>query len=361
MTDLVIEGFTDREFSVRELTEIMNVTPNRYGLVTQLGIFPPPMPISTTYVSLERQNWSLNLLPATERGGPGTKGSVGKRDKKIFEVPQITHEDAVKVADVQNLRMFGSYAPKMLEDAVAEKLVTMANKHFITHEWYRVNTLQGKLLDSDGSVMLNLFTEFGITQGVAAFGGVSSVVALLRTIKRHIERNLHGETMSGVICLASYEFMEMLFVDTEIKAAYNAAMAGWQTAVAMNPVLNDRRFSFTVQEITFIEYSGTASAPNPDGTFTTRRFIPSGDAIFLPIGTTDSARQYAAPGDFAECVNMPGELFYAKEKVNGDGYNRSREFLTQSNLLPLWRRPELLIRGTTATSSGGNTTTVTDI
>lgn len=353
MTDMVIDGFSDREFKVDELTTIINKVPNKYGLVTNLGIFPAPKPISTTYVALERKNWTLNLLPASERGAPGTKGSVGKRDRKLFEIPQITHEDSVKVADVQNLRAFGSYAPQMLEDLVTEKLVTMASKHAITHEWYRVNALQGRVLDSDGSTMIDLYDEFDITQPVAAFGAASSKVSLIRTIKRQMERSLQGEVMSGVACLASYEFMEMLFADTAILAAYNAAMAAWQAFIAMNPTLSDRRFSFTVQEVTFMEYDGTASSPNPDGTSTVRRFIPSGDAIFFPLGTQSSAQQWAAPGDFKEALNMPGQTLYAKMK--GDGWDREQQILTQSNVLPLWVRPELLVRGTTG-SDGGNVT-----
>lgn len=353
MTDLVIEGFTDREFSARELTDAINIVPNKYGLVTQMGIFGPPIPLSTTYVALERQNWALNLLPATERGGPGSKGSDGKRDKKIFEIPQVTHEDAVKAADVQNLRAFGSMAPMMLEDLVNRKLVTIAGKFYITHEWYRVNALQGKILDSDGSVMLNLFTEFDITQRVAAFGGTVDIPARLRTVKRQIERDLKGETMTGVLALASPEYMEMLFADEKILAAYNQALAAWNSFIALNPTLSDRRFSFTVQEITFVEYPATFSAPNQDGTFTTRRAIPAGDCIFIPLGTQTTAQSYIAPGDFEEAVNMLAQLLYAKEAR--EKFGRGRDLLAQSNFLPIWNRPELLVRGTTS-ESGNNVT-----
>lgn len=351
MTDMVIEGFTDREFSAAELTETINIIPNNYGLVTQMGIFGPPKPLSTTYFRLERANYTLNLLPSTERGAPGSKGRTSRRDVKIFEVPSITHEDEVTVADVQNLRAFGSMAPRMLEDKIGEKLLTMANKHQLTHEWYRVQALQGKILDADGSTMINYFTEFGITQSVAAFGAGGVVVsALLRNIKRHMEANLKGEVMSGIGCLASPEFMELLFADAEIKAAYNAAMAAHSMYVMLNPTLRDRRFSFSVQEITFVEYIGSADAPNADGTFTNRKFIPAGDARFFPLGTMNTANQYVAPGDFEEAVNMPGQLFYAKE--SRDKWGRSRELLTQSNLLVLWNRPELLVRGTNSGSGG---------
>lgn len=350
MSDLVMDGLTNRDFTVDELTTVMNVIPNSFGLVSNLGIFGAPIPLATTTVRLEIDNWTLNLLPATERGAPGTKGSVGKRSAKIFEVPQITHEDAVKVADVQNLRAFGSYAPRMLNDLVQRKLVTMVNKHSITHEWYRVNALQGKLLDSDGSTMIDYFSEFGVTQPVACFSGgaFTTVSAKLRAIKRHMELNLKGEVMTGVGCLASHQFMEMLFADAEIKAAYNQAMAAHQLFMALNPTLSDRRFSFTVQEITFIEYNGSASAKNADGTSTVRKFIPDNDARFFPLGTQSTAMQFVAPGDFVEAHNMPGQLFYAK--MAGDKWDREREILTQSNLLVMWNRPALLVRGTTGSS-----------
>lgn len=346
MTDLAIEGFTDREYAVHELTDAINVVPNSFGLVTQLGIFPPPRPLSTTFFRLDRQNWSLNLLPFTERGGPGSKGATGKRDSLIFEIPQVTHEDALKVSDVQNLRAFGSMAPKMLDEAVNEKLVTLANKFYITHEWHRLSMLQGVLLDADGSEVLNLFTTFGITRPVSAFGlGGSTISQKLRNIKRYIELNLKGEVMTGVAAIASRQFMEMLFADAAILAAYNQALGAHQMFLAMNPTIADRRFAFTVQEITFMEYNGSFSNLNTDGTFTSRQAVPDGDAIFYPTGTQSTARQFCAPGDFEEAVNMPGQLMYVKERR--DEWGRSREFLGQSNLLPFWNRPQLLVRGTT--------------
>src|SRR5262245_60630411 len=124
--ELIADVFGNREWSAIELTDAINIIPNNYGLVTQLRIFPDPEALATTYVSLERQNFSLNLLPATTRGAPGTKGSVGKRDRITIEVPQITHEDDIKVADLQNLAYFNRMAPVMLDRKVNEKLITMA-------------------------------------------------------------------------------------------------------------------------------------------------------------------------------------------------------------------------------------------
>lgn len=348
MAELVLDGITSREFAADELTALMNVVPNSYDLVTRLGIFGEAAPIATTYVAIDIQGYTLNLLPITERGGPASKGSVGKRARKIFEVPQVAHEDHITVADVQNLQRFGSKAPMMLEDLMGQKLFTMARKHYLTHEWHKVQMLQGKLVDSDGTVVLNMFTEFDVVELAVPFGGASSVNQYIRNVKRHIEDNLLGETMTGIACLASGEFMDMLLEDADIKSAYNAASAAYAVAIAANPNLSDLRFSFQHQGVTFVEYRGRAGAKNADGSITTRNFIPAGDARFFPIGTMDSAKLFAAPGDFEESVNMPGQVFYAKEAR--DKWGRARDIHTQSNVLPLWTRPALLVRGHTGSS-----------
>lgn len=341
---LVIDGFTNREFSAEELTLTMNQIPNYYTLITSLGIFGDPIPLSTTYVALEIDNMVLNLLPATERGGPASQGSVGKRKRKLFEIPLTAHEDAIKVGDLQNLLAFGSKAPMMLEEAVARKLFTMALKHQLTHEWRRVGALNGMILDADGSVMLNLWTEFGVTEKVEYFGAAGSVNQHLRNVKRHIEDNLMGDVMTGVAALCSPEFYDFLLEDADLKQAYNAAAA----MMRLNPNLDDVRPIFVHQGITFIEYRGQASAVNQDGTSTVRRFIAAGTARFFPLGTMQSAACFAAPGDFIEALNMPGQLYYAKAAPVR--FDRGVELHTQSSFLPLWMRPATLVKGTIAAS-----------
>jgi len=342
MTDMTVEGFLNREFTADAMTMAMNVIPNMYNMVTQLGIFGNPVPLSTTFVQLEINNGVLALLPTTERGAPGTKGTDGKRAKKIFEIPQIGHEDTVLAAAIQNMRGFGTFAPVFFADEVNRKLMTMAMKHYLTHEWHRVGALHGIILDSDGGTMLNLFTEFGVSEKTEFFGATGSLNQHIRNVKRHIEDNLLGDVMTGIGCLASPEFYDMLLEDEKVLAAYNAAAA----VAAQNPNINDVRPMFIHQGVAFIEYRGQAGVKNSDGTTTTRRFIPANTARFFPIGTMDSAASFVAPGDFLDTVNAPGQLFYAKPHVLKHG--RGLEMYTQSNLLPIWKRPACLVKGSTA-------------
>ena len=341
---MTIDGFDNREFTVEELTYAMSVIPNNYNLVTNLGLFGDPVPIAETYVGIEIDNGVLSILPTVERGGAATRGTQGKRKRMLVEVPHIPHEDEVKAADIQGLRAFGSKAPELLEDKVNQKLLTMTMKHQLTHEWYRVRALQGEILDADGSSMLDLHTMFGVTELAVAFGGASTINEYIRQVSRHIEDNLLGDVMSGVACLCSPEFMEMLLTDTEVLAAYNAAAA----ADRLHPNMDDVRYSFYHMGVLFIEYRGQASVLNSDGTTTVRKFIPAGDARFVPLGTIQSAFSVAAPGDFVEALNNPGELYYAKAETMK--FNRGLELHTQSNFLPVWTRPACLVRGHTGAS-----------
>ncbi len=339
---IAIPGFDDREFTAEELTLVMNKIPNFYTLVTQLGIFGEPIPLSTTTVRLEIDNYVLNLLPVTERGGPASQGGRGRRQVKIFETPFTAHEDSIKVGDLQNLRAFGSSAPMMLEEAVNRKLITMAMKHQITHEWRRVRALQGVVLDSDGSTLIDLFAEFGVSQQVEYFGAAGSKNSHIRAVKRHIEDNLEGDVMTGVAALCSTGFYEMLLEDSDIKAAYSAAAA----MMRLNPNIDDVRPMFYHHDTLFMEYRGSAGQLNGDGTTTTRKFIPDNEAIFFPLGTMQSAVSFAAPGDFIEAMNMPGQLYYAKAAPVR--FDRGIDLHTQSAFLPLWLRPKVLVKGTTA-------------
>lgn len=341
----IIDGIANREFTVPELSAILMDVPNMYNLITSLGIFGNPVPLETTTVAVETWGGTLNLLPTTERGGPATKGAIGKRGKKIFEIPQIAHEDAIMAADIQNLARFGARAPLMFEDKVAEKLQTMAAKHYLTHEFFRAKALQGKVVDADGTELINFFTEFGITEQVEFFGAAGGIRKHVINVKRHIEDNLRGESMTGVACLCSREFMDMLMDDADVKAAYNSAAAMMQ----LNPALYDVRFSFSYQGVIFVEYNGQGSYVNPvTGVASTVKFIPANEARFFPLGTMDCAHFVCAPADFIDTANMPAQLFYARTHMLK--LNRGIEIYTQSNPLPIWKKPALLVKGSTAAS-----------
>ena len=79
-------------------------------------------------------------------------------------------DDVVLPEEVQGLRAFGSETEtESIANVVARHLETMRNKHAITLEHLRMGALKGKILDADGSELVDLFDEFDITAQSVSF------------------------------------------------------------------------------------------------------------------------------------------------------------------------------------------------
>lgn len=331
-----LDVFKGDAFSTKEMTKAINIIPTQYGLINKLGIFKENG-VSTTSVSVERKNGVLNILTATERGGQGNANVSGKRDMVSLEIPNFTLIDTIKAADVQNVRKFDTENElEGVYDVVNDKLAEMKAKHEITLEYLRAGALRGNIQDGSGNVLANLFTTFGITQKSFSFKTSATdteIPTVLRNVKRYIETSLKGEVMNNVLCLCSGNFFEALVNHSSIKDAYNAYQG-------KTPYRDDLREDFIFNGIHFIEYEGSAS--NAKGQ--SLRFIPDNEAIFLPMGTMNVFETVFAPADYIEAVNTKGVPYYAKQKIQD--FEKGIDMETQSNPLPICKRPDLLVKAT---------------
>jgi len=348
----ILDIFNQDAFSAQSLTGNITMVPNSYGRINELGLFTAE-PIATTSVTVIIDNGVLNLLPTRPRGGPASLGTRGRQSPKSFVVPHIPHEDSVLATDVQNmLAMYGTSADGGLETVMGfmnRKLITMRRKHAITLESLRMGAVKGVIRDYDGTVLLDLFAAFGVTEKVVDFAlGTSStdVGAKCDEVTGYMEDNLLGETMTGVHALASPEWMAKFTSHASVKEAYK------YFASAPNPMRESVRKAFPFKGITFEEYRGSASYIQEDGTKTApQRFIPAGDVRFIPLGTADTFTNYWAPPDFWSSVNQApngadAEVFVAP--LEPKKFGKGIDIHTESNPLPLVKRPALLVRGTTS-------------
>ena len=99
--------FDNPGFSMASLTAAINLLPNRYGRLEQLGLFPSK-PVRTRQVVVEERNGTLNLLPTQPVGGPATLNVRDKRKLRSFVVPHVPLDDVVLPEEVQGVRAFGS-------------------------------------------------------------------------------------------------------------------------------------------------------------------------------------------------------------------------------------------------------------
>jgi hypothetical protein len=326
--------FNNPAFSTASLTAAINLIPNRYGRLEQLGLFTP-RPIIQRNAIVEEMHGVLNLLPTLPPGAPGTVGTQGKRKARSFIVPHIPHDDVVLPEEVQGVRAFGSEnTTETVASIMARKLETMRNKHAITLEHLRMGALKGQILDADGSVIYDLFAEFGVTQSTVNFqlnAGTTKVKPKCNEVLRTIEKALMGEVATGVRVLCSTAFFDALTSHDNVEKAF----AFYQQGAAL---VDDTRNGFRFGGLVFEEYVGFAT----DAAGNVRKFIPDGEAIAFPEGTMDTFATYFAPADFNETVNTPGLPLYAKQEPRK--FDRGTDLHTQSNPLPMCHRPGVLVR-----------------
>jgi len=335
----MLNPWTNDAFSMASLTDAINILPNNYGKIETMGLMPIKG-VRTRTIMIEEKNGILNLITSQPPGSPGAQNQTGKRAVRSFVIPHLPLDDTLLPAEYEGVRAFGSeneLAPFMT--IMNDKLQTMKNKHAITLEHLRMGALKGIILDGDGSTLYNLYTEFGISPKTVSFAlgtDTTKVRSKCLAVSRHIEENLKGETMTGTHVLCSSGFFDALIDHPLVKEAYA------NYGEAADRLGGDPRKGFKFGGLTFEEYIG--NAPDADGN--SRKFIADGEAHAYPTGTMATFQTYVGPADFVETANTIGVPFYAKQEPRK--FNRGVDLHTQSNPLPLCKRPETLVKLTVA-------------
>ena len=341
---VIVNPFDVGGFTLAEMSAAIQLLPNAYGRVGQLGLFVPE-PITQRNVVIESAEGELRLLPAVAPGAPATVGATDRRSVRSFAVPHIPHNDVVLPEEVQGIRGLGlAFGQDPLVTVMTRKLARMRAKHAQTLEYMRVNALLGVTKDGAGNTLYDWHQEFGIAKTEVDFEFAQAKADMLTrctAVARSIEESLKGEMMSGIHALVSPEFFDKLVGHESVKAAYSF----YQGMAGTNPLRDDVRRGFRFGSILFEEYFGTVTLANGS----TSRLIPPREGVAFPLGTLDTFRTYFAPANLMEAVGTYGQELYAHQlaRPNGSGV----DIYTQSNPLPIVKRPALTVR--LSSSSGG--------
>jgi hypothetical protein len=334
MADYFMQNpFKGPGFDMISMTETMNMIPNNYGRIQQAGIFNTKT-IPTTIIGIEEQHGVLNIIPSVPRGSPSTKNTTSKRKMRYFELLHVPLDDQIKPEDLQNIRAYGQNTLKQAAQEMLERLVEIRLKHAITLEYFRMGAMMGEINNADGSLLMDLYEEFGITKKTISFDTSTATTDIRMKcfeVVRWMEDHLLGEVMLGAEVWADQVFFDALVSHKVVKETY------LNYAEAAERVGGDVRKGFTYGGIKFSEYRAVASTP--DGT--TRKFIPEGTAIAFPTGTTDTFKTFFGPANYISTVNTMGQELYARIRIPED--DRSVEIETEQNPLPICKRPALLV------------------
>ncbi|CUH61562.1 major capsid protein [Thalassobacter stenotrophicus] len=323
-------------YSLAEMTQAINILPNLYTRLGQIGLFRFEG-VTQRSVVIEQREGVLSLLPSVPLGAPATVGTREQRSMRSFALPWIPHDDVILPADIQGMPALGiSDAADPLVEVMNRKLTLMRRKHAQTREYMEMNALRGIVKDGAGTTLYNYFTEFGLEpiEVDFVFGTAgTNIQSKVRSILRAIEDNLLGETMTTAHALISPEFFDKLISHPKTEEAYK-----YFSANGGQPLREDMRRAFPFAGLLFEEYNGSVALSNG----TTERLIPAGEGIAFPLGTFDTFTTYGGPANLLETANTVGLPLYARQQIDSKG--RWIDLMTEASTLPVNKRPRLAIR-----------------
>jgi hypothetical protein len=343
--------FSDSVFDVLTLTAALNemdTIPDRAGQLAFTGVGKG---VGTTNVSIESMPEGLKLIPTSLRGAPAPVETHDSRKMLKLQIPFIQLTDTIFADSIQNVREFESAELESTDSVVNERLAKTNRRLDLTLENHRLGALRGVIKDADGSVLCDLFSEFGFlnSHGVAAAEefefsldnyGVVDVDNAIRiqcqAVKRYMKR--HAKTIippeAKIWAFAGDNFFDKLLEHPSVRSTYD----GW--AAAQSALGGNYAFDvFEYSGIFFENYQGT------DDNSTVA--VATDECRFFLTGVPDLYAEYYAPADFMEAANTLGLPRYAKLQ-NDNNFGKSVSLLVESSPLPLCLRPQTLCKGVIA-------------
>jgi len=257
--------------------------------------------ISSTSIAVESQGGQLSLIEATPRGAAGVLIGDTKRTARSFSAQHLRRSAKVMADEVQGVRVFGSDDQSLtIEMKRNEKLAILQAMHEVTWEYHRVGALLGNVLDADGTtILLNLFTEFGVSQQVKDFV-LSTTTLDVRSegdiVADLIDDELGGTNYDHVHVLCGGTFYDTLIKHKYVQDALKAQLGG--------RLFDDLRQGFTIGALTF-ERAKRWTVKNAAGATIT--MIPTNLAYAFPVGaSTPEGNIFIgrfAPQPFLDTVN----------------------------------------------------------
>ncbi|MCK2149526.1 major capsid protein [Marinobacter alexandrii] len=329
--------FNNSAFSMTSLSGVVNKLDYQPQLLGELGIFEP-MPVRTRTVFVDRRDGALTLIPTSATGEAPSELKGDDRDAVPLKTTRLAKGFTLYAEEVQGIRAFGSETElEQVQGEYLRRLARVRGDNELTQEYHRLGTLQGKLLDADGtSVIYDYFDRFGVVEAAAVNFALTTpgtdVRGLCNQITRAMARSARGAftPATQVHALVGDTFYDLLTNHEQVRKTFE----GWAAAADLRQ--GGAFQAFRYGGITWHNYRGTDDN-------STVAIAPT-EAKFFPVGASGVFKKAMAPAEFGPYVNTLGMDTYAMNIPDRDrqAYTRGEIY---SYPLYLCQRPEVLRKG----------------
>lgn len=337
----VTRSFTNA-YECTDYTQELLLVPNSWTLLGDVGLFQPEA-LATTTATFEVTQQTLGLLKDYKRG---TKPQTSKDDvsKMIaYNIPSFPIQEELLAHELIGKRMVGSADQLDTKaNALAKKIARIRKNIDATKEVARFKTLTtGLAYAPNGTVVANYFSDMGVTQTSVDFvlnSGTTDVMAKVEEVIASIQDNAQtGDVITEIVGYCSPEFFAAFIAHAKVSQAYL-----YYSSTANQEILRNRAGGkglyreFQFGGLRLIEVRTVLAG---------ERLIPAKEAVFVPVGTSDSFVSYMAPAARFDYVNTLAEEAYlwTFESPKGTHIDIEGEF----SVLNVLRRPKLVVKGTT--------------
>lgn len=311
--EYTLDIFRNDGFTPIALQRVVDNEPFVPQMLGQLGLFDPEPLEGTDKVMLYEEDGNIRMVPITQRGEPD---SVQKRDVgrlRVLETLRLAKQDSLRAGELWKTTATAlpeSIRLRNATDLISKRLAKLHSDLEATKELHRFGAIQGKILDVDGSVAVNFFTEYGIADPTAIDinFGTTTEDQLQMFIQENFEQpmveSLNNRALPGVriVALAGNGLWGKLMRHPAVREIWKAQQTGRAIAMQVNPLAKSNLWeSIWFAGIEWVHWRGMTGG---------QMAVPTNQAILFPVGATDVFKVFWAPGETLHDVDKPGKSEY---------------------------------------------------
>lgn len=328
-----------------DLSEQINIVPNTWGVLNQLGVFRHEHGTQRT-VLIPRDQDEVSVLE--DRNWNERNQTVGhkKKDMIALQVPHYPADDAIYPADINGVLDWDDPeggAALSLDKVRAWKMERLRNAHALTLEKARFQLMKdGTVYAPNGTVVVDYYNEFDAgsrhTEGIDLSDENNNPKSAIEDeVYGRIQDNIQdGTVVSDIVAVCSPSFFNALTSNPFVFESYQYFQQPQGAGVLNQRMgtgrgLDARHRVFTYAGVTFIEVRGGAGGVP---------FVEDKKAYAFPMGT-DIFRTKFAPAERFGSVNQEAMESYYFEFASDK--NDKIEIETETNFLNIVTRPECIV------------------
>ena len=289
-----------------------------FGLISNSGLFNIKY-TSQNAIMFEKDDFTTTLLNPTSRRERNTQKSAARTSKMYaLALPYFNVQDAVLPEDLQGyIRRGTEITPETEGAAIADKLQIMRQRYDMTKEYMALSAVKGRTVAPDGTVIADMFQEFGITQENITWTLSDpdfDVMKACRELKTKLQKDLRtGGVIKAVEVWVGYDFFDALVAHPQV-VNYHLQYKLPERAYYMDGGATFQQFGvqnvFEFQGIRFMTYDSTFKLPQADGSFVEQDGIAAGNGHTMIRGVNDLYRAYYGTNNKFSGVNALGSELY---------------------------------------------------